>query len=60
MGPTFSDSNKEGKLANELLATIRTYDWSAGGVDAWSAIVALSMVLKHITEFCEPDEDMRE
>ncbi len=60
MGPTFTDSNKEGKLANELLATIRTIDWSAGGVDAWSAIVALAMVQNYITEFSEPDEDMRE
>ena len=60
MGPNFSESNKEGKLANELLATIRTFEWSAGGVNAWSAIVALAMVQNYITEFCEPDEDMRE
>ena len=60
MGPYFSESNKEGKLANELLATIRTFEWSEGGVDAWSAIVALALVQKYITENCEPDEDMRE
>ena len=60
MGQTFTDSNKEGKLANGLLETIRTYDWSGGGVDAWSAIVALSKVLKHIMEWHDHDEDMRE
>ena len=57
---TFRESNKEGKLANELLAIIRTFEWSEGGVDAWSAIVALALVQNYITENCEPDEDMRE
>ena len=60
MATTFGENDKESKLANELLATIRTIDWSAGGVNAWSAIVALAMVQNYITEFCEPDEDMRE
>ena len=60
MGTTFGENNQEGKLANELLATIRAFEWNAGGVDAWSAIVALAMVQNYITEYCDPNEDMRE
>ncbi len=60
MATTFGENDKESKLANEILATIRTFDWSEMGVKAWSAIVALAMVQREITEWCDPDEDMRE
>ena len=60
MGETIRNDTQEGRLANEFLATIRVFDWNKNGVSAWIAIVALSMVLRYITEYCDPEEDMRE
>ena len=58
-GYPWTEHTKEEKLANKIMAVIQDLDWSNGGVDAWSATVALSMVQRHITEYYDPADDMR-
>ena len=60
MTKPFEETTQEETLANEILALIGQFKWSSGGVNAWGAIVSLSMAMRHITEWFGPEEDMRE
>ena len=56
----FRNDDVEGSLANEILMTIRNHEWNNGGVNAYTAIVALTMVLRYITEYCSAEENLSE